>query len=176
MVEESKIIADQQYGEGQETKIRKKSKYTLDESVLDHKLRQKLWEGLIPLKIDLDLNDIKSSQKPRSLYVSSSATNNLDYGASWKLFLCNNRQRKSTLRPVCTLGQAWKLRRDVFRVQQAALKVEYSYRRIVWLCCRSFRQKRGDPVVFNLPLSQQPSDLVLHKRAQDLPLQLYEFP
>ena len=82
MVEESKIIADQQYGEGQETKIRKKSKYTLDESVLDHKLRQKLWEGLIPLKIDLDLNDIKSSQKPRSLYVSSSASNNLDYGAS----------------------------------------------------------------------------------------------
>ena len=38
--------------------------------MLDHKLRQKLWEGLIPLKIDLDLNDIKSSQKPRSLYVS----------------------------------------------------------------------------------------------------------
>jgi len=69
MVEESKIL-DQQYGEGQETKVRKKSKYTLDESVLDHKLRQKLWEGLIPLKIDLDLNDIKSSTKPRSLYVS----------------------------------------------------------------------------------------------------------
>ena len=69
MVEESKVL-DQQYGEGKETKVRKKSKYTLDESVLDHKLRQKLWEGLIPLKIDLDLNDIKSSTKPRSLYVS----------------------------------------------------------------------------------------------------------
>ena len=74
MVEDSKVASDQQYGEGQETKVRKKSKFTLDESVLDHKLRQKLWEGLIPLKIDLDLNDIKSSQKPRSLYVSHLAS------------------------------------------------------------------------------------------------------
>lgn len=55
--------------------MRKKSKYTLDESVLDHKLRQKLWEGLIPLKIDLDLNDIKSSQKPRSLYIMAPREN-----------------------------------------------------------------------------------------------------
>ena len=84
MAEESKAIIDQQYGEGQETKIRKKSKFTLDENVLDHKLRQKLWEGLIPLKIDLDLNDIKSVQKPRSLYVrkKTDLTFLLDHGSS----------------------------------------------------------------------------------------------
>ena len=91
MVEESKIIpSDQQYGEGQETKVRKKSKYTLDETVLDHKLRQKLWEGLIPLKIDLDLNDIKSSLKPRSLYVRLISVMLLDYGPSRKLLLFHN--------------------------------------------------------------------------------------
>ena len=91
MVEESKIIpSDQQYGEGQETKLRKKSKYTLDETVLDHKLRQKLWEGLIPLKIDLDLNDIKSSLKPRSLYVRFICLMLLDYGPSRKLLLFHN--------------------------------------------------------------------------------------
>lgn len=33
-------------------------------------LRRKLWEGLLPVKVDLALNDLNSIEAPRSLYVS----------------------------------------------------------------------------------------------------------
>jgi hypothetical protein len=36
-------------------------------------LRRKLWEGLLPLKIDLALSDLNSIEAPRSLYVSKYA-------------------------------------------------------------------------------------------------------
>jgi len=58
-------------GEGEQIPVKTKSKYTLDESVLNHELRRKLWDGLIPLKIDLDTNSLHAYEKPRSLYVSS---------------------------------------------------------------------------------------------------------
>ena len=57
-------------GEGEQIPVRTKSKYTIDENVINHELRRKLWEGLIPLKIDLGLNDLYAAEAPRSLYVS----------------------------------------------------------------------------------------------------------
>ena len=33
-------------------------------------LRRKLWDGLLPIKVDLALQDLNSIETPRSLYVS----------------------------------------------------------------------------------------------------------
>ena len=33
-------------------------------------LRRKLWDGLLPVKVDLALSDLNSIETPRSLYVS----------------------------------------------------------------------------------------------------------
>lgn len=42
-------------------------------------IRKKLWEGQIPLKISLDVNDVNHMQKPRSLYVMAPRLNYLFY-------------------------------------------------------------------------------------------------
>ena len=57
-------------GEGQEIPVKYRAKFVPDESLLSHELRRKLWEGLLPLKIDLALNDNNTLERPRSLYVS----------------------------------------------------------------------------------------------------------
>jgi hypothetical protein len=62
---------DSPVGEGSEIPVTNRSKYTLDERVLDLELRRKLWEGQLPLKIDLSLNDLYAGEQPRSLYVSN---------------------------------------------------------------------------------------------------------
>ena len=50
--------------------MRYRARFVPDETLLSHELRRKLWEGLIPLKIDLALNDNNTLERPRSLYVS----------------------------------------------------------------------------------------------------------
>jgi len=42
-------------------------------------LRKKLWEGQIPLKITLDLNDINHMSRPKSLYIMAPRLNYLFY-------------------------------------------------------------------------------------------------
>jgi len=66
-------------GEGEQIPVKTKSKYTLDESVLNHELRRKLWDGLIPLKIDLDTNSLHAYEKPRSLYIMAPRENYFYY-------------------------------------------------------------------------------------------------
>ena len=73
MVEETKEpkkMAAEITGEGQAIPVRHRAKFVPDETLMSHELRKKLWDGLIPLKIDLELKDIITMEKPRSLYVS----------------------------------------------------------------------------------------------------------
>ena len=73
MVEETKEpkkVAAEITGEGQAIPVRHRAKFVPDETLMSHELRKKLWDGLIPLKIDLALGDIITMEKPRSLYVS----------------------------------------------------------------------------------------------------------
>ena len=80
MVEETKEpkkMAAEITGEGQAIPVRHRAKFVPDETLMSHELRKKLWDGLIPLKIDLALGDIISLEKPRSLYVSFIHTTNL---------------------------------------------------------------------------------------------------
>ena len=57
-------------GEGQEIPVRNRQKFVPDETLQSHELRRKLWDGQLPLKIDLALNDNNTLDMPRSLYVS----------------------------------------------------------------------------------------------------------
>ena len=73
MVEESKEtkkVASEITGEGQAIPVRHRAKFVPDETLMSHELRKKLWDGLIPLKIDMEIGDIITLEKPRSLYVS----------------------------------------------------------------------------------------------------------
>ena len=76
MVEETKREAGEITGEGQAIPVRHRARFVPDETLMSHELRKKLWDGLIPLKIDLALGDIISLEKPRSLYVSLIQTTN----------------------------------------------------------------------------------------------------
>ena len=67
---ETKPIKQEVTGEGQAIPVRHRARFVPDETLMSHELRKKLWDGLIPLKIDLALADIISLEKPRSLYVS----------------------------------------------------------------------------------------------------------
>jgi hypothetical protein len=66
-------------GEGAEIPVHNRSKYTIDERVLDLELRRKLWDGQLPLKIDLSLNDLFHSETPRSLYIMAPRENYFYY-------------------------------------------------------------------------------------------------
>jgi hypothetical protein len=44
-------------------------KFSLPPDAVNMELRRKLWDGLLPVKIDLALSDLNSSEAPRSLYV-----------------------------------------------------------------------------------------------------------
>lgn len=55
--------------------MRYRARFVPDETLLSHELRRKLWEGLIPLKIDLALNDNNTLERPRSLYIMAPREN-----------------------------------------------------------------------------------------------------
>ena len=75
MVEETKskpkTDKEEMMGGGTEIPVRHRARFVPDETLMSHELRKKLWDGLIPLKIDLALGDVISLEQPRSLYVSS---------------------------------------------------------------------------------------------------------
>jgi hypothetical protein len=47
-----------------------RSKYSIDDTVINHELRRKLWDGMLPLKIEMSIDDLFSSKMPSALYVS----------------------------------------------------------------------------------------------------------
>ena len=57
-------------GMGQEIPVKLRGRFNPDETLLSTEIRRKLWEGQIPLKIDLAVDDQISLEKLRSLYVS----------------------------------------------------------------------------------------------------------
>jgi hypothetical protein len=57
-------------GEGETIPMQTRSKYKIDDNILNHELRRKLWDGMLPLRIELSLNDTLSIKRPSSLYVS----------------------------------------------------------------------------------------------------------
>jgi hypothetical protein len=56
-------------GEGETIPVYTRSKYKIDDSVLNHELRRKLWDGMLPIKIELSINDTLSIKRPSALYV-----------------------------------------------------------------------------------------------------------
>lgn len=47
---------------------------------INMELRRKLWDGLLPVKVDLALSDLNSIEAPRSLYVQYEYVINIDHG------------------------------------------------------------------------------------------------
>ena len=45
-------------------------KHQVPADAVNMELRRKLWDGLLPIKIDLALSDLNGMETPRSLYVS----------------------------------------------------------------------------------------------------------
>ena len=62
-------------GMGQEIPVKLRGRFNPDETLLSTEIRRKPWEGQIPLKIDLAVDDQISLEKLRSLYVSRLQTN-----------------------------------------------------------------------------------------------------
>lgn len=60
-----------------QSQIPERAKKLLLEVDVNMDLRKKLWEGQIPLKITLDLNDVSHLQHPRSLYIMAPRVNYL---------------------------------------------------------------------------------------------------
>lgn len=56
-------------GQGDVIPVHTRSKYTMDDNVVNHEIRRKLWDGLLPLKVELSINDLFSSKMPSNLYV-----------------------------------------------------------------------------------------------------------
>jgi len=69
-------------GEGETIPMQTRSKYKIDDNILNHELRRKLWDGMLPLRIELSLNDTLSIKRPSSLYVSILTSNER---RSWRL-------------------------------------------------------------------------------------------
>ncbi len=70
-------------GEGEQIPLRTRSKYLIEDSIVNYELRRKLWDGMLPLKIELSTDDLYSTKTPSALFVS--ATLILDHGAQRKL-------------------------------------------------------------------------------------------
>jgi hypothetical protein len=72
-------------GEGEQIPMRTRSKYQIEDAIVNHELRRKLWDGQLPLKIELSTEDLFSTKTPNALYVRTPLI--ADYGASRKLLL-----------------------------------------------------------------------------------------
>lgn len=85
-------------GEGETIPMQTRSKYKIDDNILNHELRRKLWDGMLPLRIELSLNDTLSIKRPSSLYVSILTPIDIDHGASSELPLLPARRSKVHVR------------------------------------------------------------------------------
>ena len=60
-------------GEGQQITAKTRSKYKIEDSVINHELRRGLWDGMLPLRVTLSDDDNFSHKEPSALYVSFSS-------------------------------------------------------------------------------------------------------
>ena len=75
-------------GEGETIPYQTRSKYTIDDNILNHELRRKLWDGQLPIKVDLSINDVFSIKMPPALYVRYTSCNlAADHGSERELLL-----------------------------------------------------------------------------------------
>jgi len=75
-------------GEGEQIPLKTRSKYIIEDSIINHELRRKLWDGMLPLKIEMSIDDLFSPKMPIALYVSIPQRNiNIDYGSERELLL-----------------------------------------------------------------------------------------
>ena len=51
--------------------MKTRSKYVIEDSIINHELRRKLWDGMLPLKIEMSIDDLYSTKMPSALYVTS---------------------------------------------------------------------------------------------------------
>lgn len=72
-------------GEGEQIPMRTRSKYQIEDAIVNHELRRKLWDGQLPLKIELSTEDLFSTKTPSALYVRAPLI--ADYGAPRKLLV-----------------------------------------------------------------------------------------
>lgn len=47
----------------------------IEDSIINHELRRKLWDGMLPLKIEMYLDDLISSNLPCALYIMAPREN-----------------------------------------------------------------------------------------------------
>lgn len=74
--ERSSTLSASQFAESNLSEKQRKMLLEVDVSM---ELRKRLWDGQIPLKITLDINDVSHLSKPRSLYVMIPRQNYLFY-------------------------------------------------------------------------------------------------
>ena len=144
-------------GEGTEIPATNRSKYAIDERVLEHELRRRLWEGAIPLKIDLSVNDLFAAEPPRSLYVSVSFSLlilRLDYGSTWELLLLYPGRCKGLVWQVRTPGETRQVRWDVLCFQWVSPQVEPARGSAIWCACRLGPQAGGTSLVTRVSLQR----------------------
>jgi hypothetical protein len=41
----------------------------IEDSIINHELRRKLWDGMLPLKINMNIDDLLHEKEPSALYV-----------------------------------------------------------------------------------------------------------
>ena len=63
-------MASETKGEGEQIPLKTRSKYVIEDSIINHELRRKLWDGMLPLKIEMSIDDLYSTKMPSALYVS----------------------------------------------------------------------------------------------------------
>ena len=56
-------------GQGQKIEVKTRSKYVIEDSIINHELRRKLWDGMLPLKINMNIDDLLHEKEPSALYV-----------------------------------------------------------------------------------------------------------
>lgn len=165
-------------GEGESIPLRTRSKYTIDDTIINHELRRKLWDGMLPLKLEMSIDDLFSSKMPSALYVRYA---NLiccsDYGTKRKLLLFHFGRNKVDVRLPCPARENWKLRRNVVRVQRLAPKMEpsnwSSIRHLVW----NQPEARTYTMDANFPLQRQPNStkLLVQINIESLPVHIHKF-
>ena len=156
MVETSREVGEIT-GEGQAIPVRHRARFAPDESLMSHELRKKLWDGLIPLKIDLALGDIISLEKPRSLYVRLNflLTRYLVNGTERKLPVFHPKRCQISFWFVRPSRSSRQVQHHVVRVQWQWPQVELAYRCLVWYRSRHQKKERRDSLVSNLSLQRQ---------------------
>ena len=72
-------------------------------------IRRKLWDGLLPVKIDLAISDLVKSVGPKSIYVFFSLIK-IDNGTEIELLFLLGERGEDVVRLVCSFGQSRLLR------------------------------------------------------------------